>query len=1297
MAKKSLNALLRFIFVFVLALLVLTCSNRLTADQKGFLTAADRAWLDAHPQITLAYEANYAPFTFVDKAGRVRGISVDYIKLVERELGIKFRLVSVDSLDVNLKMAREGKADVLTSLMRTHERSRFLKFTKPYVSVPAVMIVRRSYSGPTALSEMTGRLVAVGKGYAVESFIERRYPHLALVKTADDVAALKKLAFGEVDAAVVDIASASSIIGGQGITNLKLSGPVGFNYDLSMASRSDLPELNRILEGALGQISPVEKNTIYRKWVQLDQPLPLWIKASGLTGAALLVAGLMIVLFEVGWNRKLKREVTLRTCELEEQLEELRKTERELKNSEFRFNTIAFNISEIFWIAAPDWSRIDYVSPAFESIWGRSPSTIYANPDLWLEDVLSDDRAAVESEIKGNGALSRNQVEAVEFRIKRPDGFIRWIRARVYPIFNADGKLAQITGIAEDITDIKHLEAEQAVIAGTAKLLQQNRPELYSELAGLIGHHLRFPLVLVEFNVPGCDVVRLAGGLGLDAHLEGRQIPSSQSVASAVMAEGHVLSVVGEAAARIASLSVELESYSIKALICAPVSVGNEILGAIVVADECYRSDVEAWRPILQTVAAFLGHEIGRRQTLESLRLSEQRFRAIADYTYDWESWVGADGRLIWVSPSVERLTGYTVNECFEFADYPLPLVHTEDRDGLTPIFSGVQPLTSGNNHEFRIKKRDGRLVWGAVSWQPVFGASGDYLGIRTSVRDITERHVAEETMGLRLHLLQFAATHSLDQIMTETLDCVGRMIESPIGFFHFLDVDQQTLTLQTWSSNTLATMCQADGKGSHYNVADAGVWVDCVRERRAVVHNDYASLPHRKGMPDGHAPVVRELVVPIFRGELIVAILGLGNKPQNYDDEDLEFVTQIASLTWDIVEKKRTEDERASLETQLQQAQKMESVGRLAGGVAHDFNNMLMVIIGHAELAMSTLSAGAPLLDELRQIRSAAQRSADLTAQLLAFARQQPVTPRVLNLNQAVDGMSKMLRRLIGEDIDLIWKPGDKLWLVKIDPTQVDQILANLVVNARDAISGVGSISIETRNVLLDDHYCVQHVGCVPGEYVMLSVNDTGRGMDSETVQHIFEPFFTTKAAGKGTGLGLSMVYGAIHQNDGFINVYSEPGLGTSFTVYLPRSDERRDAELITETAAKPQRLTGSETVLLVEDEAALLDLSRTVLEAQGYRVLTAQSPISALKIIAEYSGPLDLLITDVVMPEMNGRELTKAVMAAKPEVKALFMSGYPAEVIAHHGVIEEGVSFLQKPFSAKAFATKVREVLDG
>ena len=1296
MANKSLKALWRFSFVFVLALLVLTCSLRVTADSRGFLTASDRAWLAAHPQITLAYEANYAPFTYVGKDGEDRGISVDYVRLVERELGLRFKLVSVDSLAVNLKKTKQGKVDVLTSLMQTPERARFLNFTKPYVAVPAVLIVRRTYAGPTELGGMAGRSVALGQGYAVEAFVERRYPRLSLVKTVDDVTALKKLAFGEVDAAVVDIASASSIIGGQGITNLKLIGPVGFSYELSLASRRDLPQLNRILNGALDQISPAERQVIYRKWVHLDQSLPFWIKSAGLAGAILLALGLLIVLIEVAWNRRLKREVALRTEELQAQLQAHRLTEQELRDSEFKFNTIAFNISEIFWIAAPDWSRVDYVSPAVESVWGRTCSSIYAEPRLWLNDVLAEDLEAGGMQSCGKVAYSRTSLEMFEFRIKRPDGLIRWIRARVYPIISDDGQLSQIAGLASDITEIKQFEAEQALVAGTAKLLQQNQAGLYGELAGLIGRHMCFPLVLVEFYDSDSETVLVAGQLGLAGSGPQQPVPLQSSILADVMAEGQAIAVVGAAAAGWSARCRGLTGAQVEALICAPIRVGSQVLGAIAVVDSAHRPDVEAWRSILLAVAAFLGHEIGRRQTLESLRLSEQRSRAIADYTYDWESWTGADGRLIWVSPSVERLTGYTVAECLGLVDYPLPLAHAEDREGLKAIFSGIQPLASGNNHEFRISRKDGRVIWGGVSWQPVFSAAGVYIGLRTSVRDITARHLAQETMSLRLHLLQFAASHTLDQIMTETLDCIGRLIQSPIGFFHFLDADQQTLTLQTWSSNTLDTMCQADGKGSHYNVNAAGVWVDCVRERRAVIHNDYASLPHRKGLPAGHAPVVRELVVPVFRGELIVAILGIGNKPYDYSDEDQELVSQIANLTWDIIEKKRTEDERSKLEVQLQQAQKMESVGRLAGGVAHDFNNMLMVIIGHAELAMSKLTAETPLLEELRQIRSAAQRSADLTSQLLAFARQQPVVPRIMNLNQAVDGMHKMLRRLIGEDIDLIWKPGDKLWLVKIDPTQVDQILANLVVNARDAISGVGSVSIETRNVVLDEHYCLQHVGCTPGEYVILSVNDTGKGMDSETVQHIFEPFFTTKAAGKGTGLGLSMVYGAIHQNQGFINVYSEPGLGTSFTVYLPRSEETGAIDAITEKAGRPDVLGGTETVLLVEDEAALLDLSRTVLEAQGYRVLTAQSPISALRMIAEYAGPLDLLITDVVMPEMNGRELTKAVLAARPEVKALFMSGYPAEVIAHHGVIEVGVSFLQKPFSANAFASKVREVLD-
>ncbi len=386
---------------------------------------------------------------------------------------------------------------------------------------------------------------------------------------------------------------------------------------------------------------------------------------------------------------------------------------------------------------------------------------------------------------------------------------------------------------------------------------------------------------------------------------------------------------------------------------------------------------------------------------------------------------------------------------------------------------------------------------------------------------------------------------------------------------------------------------------------------------------------------------------------------------------------------------------ERKTLEGQFLQAQRMEAVGRLAGGVAHDFNNMLGVIIGQAEMAMMQITAAEPLYQSLQEIYKAALRAADLTRQLLAFARRQTVSPLILDLNDSVSSMLKMLQRLIGEDIDLAWMPGYALWKVRIDPSQIDQILANLAVNARDAITGVGKVTIETENVVFDDTYCANRADCVPGEYVLLSMSDDGRGMDQETLDQIFEPFFTTKGVGEGTGLGLATIYGIVKQNKGVINTYSEPGHGTTFKIYLPRC-EAEAAQAPAETAAKPLP-RGSETILLVEDEKAILDIGKAILEHLGYSVLTAGTPGEAIRLAGEYTGNIQLLISDVVMPEMNGRELVERLIAMKPGLKCLYISGYTSSVIAHRGVLDEGVNFVQKPFSVKTLAAKVREVLEG
>jgi nitrogen-specific signal transduction histidine kinase/DNA-binding response OmpR family regulator len=391
------------------------------------------------------------------------------------------------------------------------------------------------------------------------------------------------------------------------------------------------------------------------------------------------------------------------------------------------------------------------------------------------------------------------------------------------------------------------------------------------------------------------------------------------------------------------------------------------------------------------------------------------------------------------------------------------------------------------------------------------------------------------------------------------------------------------------------------------------------------------------------------------------------------------------------------TEDvtERRALEQQLRQAQKMEAIGRLAGGIAHDFNNLLMVISGYSEFLLERIGPDPALRAPAQEIANAAERATTLTRQLLAFSRKQMLAPKVLDLNGIVTENLKMLTRLIGEDIDLVMVPGAELGAVKADPGQIEQVIMNLAVNARDAMPHGGKLTIETANVTLDENYARFHAPVRPGEYVMLAISDTGLGMDTETQSHIFEPFFTTKGP-RGTGLGLSTVYGIVKQSEGYIWVYSEHGKGTSFKVYLPRVSATGEMVAVQPavTALRPGQ--GDETIMVVEDEPNLRRLARQALESQGYSVLDAADGASAIQVSNSHQGPIHLLLTDVIMPGMNGRELALRISSLRPETRVLYMSGYTENAIGHNGTLDEGITLLQKPFTLPALKAKVREVLD-
>jgi len=587
--------------------------------------------------------------------------------------------------------------------------------------------------------------------------------------------------------------------------------------------------------------------------------------------------------------------------------------------------------------------------------------------------------------------------------------------------------------------------------------------------------------------------------------------------------------------------------------------------------------------------------------------------------------------------------------------------------------FERAFPLRWANGQSFSFSQKDyhrrlygievsldcaGQTRYFLLNASPLVGDQDEILGRVVTLTDITARKRTEEALRESERRLREA-------------QALGR-----IGDWEY---DLRSRTIR-WSDQVYALYERDPALGPPTVEEEAAYY----SPEQARILREYARRAIEEGLSFAYD---LEAILPSGRTTYFSATM------RPIRDEDGK-VVKLAGTVQDITERKRAEMEREKLQTQLLQAQKMEAVGRLAGGVAHDFNNMLTVILGHVQLAMMDLEPSNPLRADLEEIRKAAQRSADLTRQLLAFARKQTIAPKVLDLNETITGMLKMLRRLIGEDIDLVWMPGAKLWPVKMDPAQVDQILANLCVNARDAISGVGKVILETRNVTLDEAYCAVHADFRPGQYVMLAVSDNGCGMNEEVLEHLFEPFFTTKGVGQGTGLGLSTVYGIVKQNEGFINVYSEVGRGTTFKIYIPRF-AGEVAEDQAERVLEPPRGHG-ETLLLVEDEVAILDLGKRLLEGLGYRVLTANRPSEALRQAEAYTGEIHLLITDLVMPEMDGRELEKRLKAIKPGLRCLFTSGYTANVISHHGVLDENVRFIQKPFSTYDLAVKVREALE-
>lgn len=644
-------------------------------------------------------------------------------------------------------------------------------------------------------------------------------------------------------------------------------------------------------------------------------------------------------------------------------------------------------------------------------------------------------------------------------------------------------------------------------------------------------------------------------------------------------------------------------------------------------------------------------HDITERKRAErALRESEERFRTLAD-TVPVLVWMsGPDKGCNYFNKVWLDFTGRSLEQ--ETGDGWVQGVHPDDLARCIHVYEHSFEARRPFEMAYRLRRHDGEYRWVHDAGVPRFDSKCGFLGYVGGCIDFTDHMRAKEALRANQQLLAAIVENAEDSIFVK--DPSLRFVKGNTATAASFGVAVEDLI----GKSTAELL----GREQAREIEEA--------DRRVLAGETVKQ--HETNWVDGVTKHLHTIKAPL-RDEQ-------GN------------VIGLCGISRDVTEQHRADQERSALEAQLQHAQRLESVGRLAGGVAHDFNNTLAAILGYADLILGQVPRSSPIHGDVEEIRAAAQRSADLTRQLLTFARKQTVVPQRLDLNTAVPRTLKMIRRLVGEDIQISWNPSASPCPVKLDPVQLDQVLTNLSVNARDAICDVGVLELSTERLLVPAEDNGQHPGVPGGQFVLLKVKDNGRGMDEETRSRVFEPFFTTKPVGEGTGLGLATVYGAVRQSDGFVRVDSHPGKGTTFSLYFPYAE--RELDDVPPSEPSPTQ-GGNETILLVEDRFSVLKLCGTMLEKLGYTVLSADAPREALRLEQAYPGPVDLLITDVIMPEMNGRSLAEELRRRRPGIKCLFISGFAAEVLSMQATRDDVVVFLQKPFTQAALAAKVRAAL--
>ena len=960
---------------------------------------------------------------------------------------------------------------------------------------------------------------------------------------------------------------------------------------------------------------------------------------------------------------------------------EAKRAEEAIRESEKRYKQVVENAVDIIYTTDAN-GNFTYANPAALATTGYSLEELQRFN--YLDLILPEHRDRV-SKILINQFRKRQATTYIEFPFFNKSGDVLWFGQNASLVIEREKRVG-FHVIARDITERKRMEDELRKSEETAKRLAQENA-IMAEIGRIVSSTLNIEEVcerfaeemrkLIQFEritincinpKENTFVVLYSVGPYVADREIGKPVPISGTATEWVMQNRSSLLIQEvnreEMLGRIPCL-LPIFKAGFRSMILIPLISKDQVIGTLALQTSKKNAytgaDLSLGERVGNQIAGAIASAqlfVEHKQAEEALREREEQYRTLLETMEEGYYQVDLAGNFTFLNESCSKMHGFPKEKMIGMNNRAYMSEETARK--VYKIFNGV--YKSGQPEklvEWEIIRGDGKKAVMEASVYLIKNAQGEPIGFIGIERDITERKRIEEALR--------QSEEKYRNILENIED--GYYEEDLAGNFTFFN----------------EAMCQIYGypKEELFGLNYKKYTSEETAKKLFQIFNQM----YRTGNP------CKEYSYEIIRKDgvkrYIEATASLKRDPSG---KPIGF----RGVVRDITARKQAEEEKLSLQEQLRQSQKMEAIGQLAGGVAHDFNNLLTVIKGYSQLSLLDLKESDPLRGNIQEIEKATQRATDLTRQLLAFSRRQILDPKIVDLNALIIDLDKMLRRIIGEDIELVIHLSEDLGKVKVDLSQFEQVIFNLAVNARDAMPTGGKLTIETANVELDEAYAHAHVGVVPGPYVRLTVSDTGVGMTQEVKEKIFEPFFTTKEKGKGTGLGLSMVYGIVKQSNGNIWVYSEPNRGTTFRIYFPRTEE--EADTLREREETDYFPRGSETVLLVEDDELVRDLANRLLKQQGYTVLEAANGQEALRVAKERVGEtIHLLLADIVMPQMGGKELADWIKISRPNIKVLFTSGYADNAIVHHGVLDRGTHFLQKPFSLKTLSYKVREVLDG